>query len=62
MASFLSNDDDDDDGDDFLQIQSYANTSVTILLSLSKALQPFGPWPLLQFLTPIHSREDSSDG
>jgi hypothetical protein len=23
-------------------------------LSLSMALQPFGPWPLFQFLNPIH--------
>jgi hypothetical protein len=27
------------------------------------ALQPFvGPWPLFQFLSPVHSRYDSSDG
>jgi hypothetical protein len=26
------------------------------------ALQPVGPWPLLQFLNPIHSRQDSLDG
>jgi hypothetical protein len=27
------------------------------------ALQPFvGPWPLFQFLEPIHSRQDSLDG
>jgi hypothetical protein len=26
-------------------------------------LQPFvGPWPLFQFLNPIHSRQDSLDG
>jgi hypothetical protein len=26
-------------------------------------LQPFvGPWPLFQFLDPIHSRQDSLDG
>jgi hypothetical protein len=26
------------------------------------ALQPFvGPWPLFQFLKPIHSRQDSLD-
>jgi hypothetical protein len=25
-------------------------------LSVCKALQPFGPWPPLQFLNPIHSR------
>jgi hypothetical protein len=25
-------------------------------LSLSMALQPFGSWPLFQFLNPIHSR------
>jgi hypothetical protein len=26
---------------------------------LSMALQPFGPWPLFQFLNPTHSRQDS---
>jgi hypothetical protein len=27
------------------------------------AVQPFvGPWPLFQFLDPIHSQEDSLDG
>jgi hypothetical protein len=26
------------------------------------ALQPFGPWPLFQFLNPIYSRQDYSDG
>jgi hypothetical protein len=31
-------------------------SSDTISLSLSMALQPFGPWPLFQFLNPIHSR------
>jgi hypothetical protein len=25
-------------------------------LSLAMAVQPFGPWPLLQFLNPIRSR------
>jgi hypothetical protein len=29
---------------------------------VSMALQPFGPWPLFQFLNPIHSRKDSLDG
>jgi hypothetical protein len=28
----------------------------TLTLSLSMALQPFGPWPLFQLLNPIHSR------
>jgi hypothetical protein len=33
------------------------------LVYLSMALQPFvGPWPLFQFLNPIHSRYDSLDG
>jgi hypothetical protein len=26
------------------------------------ALQPFGPWPIFQFLNPIQSRQDSLDG
>jgi hypothetical protein len=26
------------------------------------ALRPFEPWPLFQFLNPIHSRQDSLDG
>jgi hypothetical protein len=30
--------------------------TVTGSLSLSMALQPFGPWPLFQFHNPIHSR------
>jgi hypothetical protein len=25
------------------------------------ALQPFGPWPLFQFLNPTQSRQDSLD-
>jgi hypothetical protein len=33
------------------------------LSNLSMALQPFvEPWPLFQFLNPIHSRQDSLDG
>jgi hypothetical protein len=31
-------------------------------LSLSMALQPFGPWLIFQFLEHIHSWQDSSDG
>jgi hypothetical protein len=32
-------------------------------IRLSMGLQPIvGPWPLFQFLNPIHSRQDSSDG
>jgi hypothetical protein len=26
------------------------------------AVQPFGPWPIFQFLNPIHSQWDSLDG
>jgi hypothetical protein len=26
------------------------------------ALQPFGSWPLFQFLNPVHSQYDSLDG
>jgi hypothetical protein len=34
-----------------------------IRISLSMPLQPFvGPWPLFQFLNPIHSRQDSLGG
>jgi hypothetical protein len=35
--------------------------SLSLSLSLSTALHNFGPWPLLQFLNPIHSRWDSLD-
>jgi hypothetical protein len=40
----------------------FINKSVFIPLSLSMAQQPFGPWPLFQFLNPIHSPLDSLDG
>jgi hypothetical protein len=36
--------------------------SISLSLSLSMALQPFGPWPLFQSLNPIYSRWDSLDG
>jgi hypothetical protein len=33
------------------------------ILFIITTLQPFaGPWPLFQFLDPIHSRQDSLDG
>jgi hypothetical protein len=38
-------------------------TSFYLSIYLSMALQSFvGPWPLFQFLNPIHSRYDSLDG
>jgi hypothetical protein len=30
-------------------------------ISLSMDLQPFGPWPFFQFLSPTHNRQDSLD-
>jgi hypothetical protein len=36
---------------------------IIIIIIIIMALQPFvGPWPLFQFLDPIHSPEDSLDG
>jgi hypothetical protein len=37
-------------------------SSLSLSLSLSMTLQPFVPWPLFQFLNPIHSQCDSLDG
>jgi hypothetical protein len=36
---------------------------IIIIIIIIMAVQPFvGPWPLFQFLDPIHSRQDSLDG
>jgi hypothetical protein len=34
----------------------------SIIIIIIMALQPFGPWPLFQFVDPIHSRQGSLDG
>jgi hypothetical protein len=36
--------------------QPIFSLSLSLSLSLSMALQPFGPWPIFQFLNPVHSR------
>jgi hypothetical protein len=47
-------------------VLNYLRTGTTLPFTFTfiiMALQPFaGPWPLFQFLDPIHSREDSLDG
>jgi hypothetical protein len=36
---------------------------IIIIIIIIMDLQPFvGPWPLFQFLDPVHSRQDSLDG
>jgi hypothetical protein len=36
--------------------------SLSLSLSIYIYIQPFGLWPLFQFLNPIHNRQDSLDG
>jgi hypothetical protein len=43
----------------YLPLLNYQSSQI---LSLSVALQPFGPSPLFQFFNPTHSRQDSLDG
>jgi hypothetical protein len=42
--------------------QRYVMRLIEFCLTIIMALQPFGPWPLFQFLNPIHSLQDSFDG
>jgi hypothetical protein len=47
----------------FRLVQKKYSVSNLLSIYLSMALQPFfGPWPLFQFLNPIHSRQDSLNG
>jgi hypothetical protein len=42
--------------------RNYEYRDLILDFFFSMALQPFGPWPLFQFLNPIHSWQDSLDG
>jgi hypothetical protein len=36
---------------------------IIVIIIIMAAIQPFvGPWPLFQFLDPVHSQQDSLDG
>jgi hypothetical protein len=39
----------------------YLANIIVFLLFFSSIVQPFGPWPIFQFLKPIHSQYDSLD-
>jgi hypothetical protein len=39
-----------------IRTEHLRNSKLERYISLSMALQPFGPWQLFQFLNPIHSR------